>query len=249
METLYSCEGTAPVDLETSYQHAIQEDYANNPNSGVSDRTKRSIGTHSKFWAQHRTLKISFLSEHTKFINLVKSTIELWTPHINLNIEFVEKTEAADIRISDSKDLKGHWSNLGTDALSVPADKPTMHFDITETHSVSVWKSYILHEFGHALGLEHEHQHPDANIDWVTPVVYRTYKEQSGWPQEQTYDNIFKKLDRSKTTSAPYDQKSIMHYSFPAPLIWDNIAIPPNFTLSEKDISFIRSIYPPKEQA
>lgn len=33
----------------------------------------------------------------------------------------------------------------------------------------------VLHEFGHALGAIHEHQHPEAAIPWDKPKVYEYY--------------------------------------------------------------------------
>ena len=37
------------------------------------------------------------------------------------------------------------------------------------------FRSTTIHEFGHALGLNHEHKNPSAGIKWNKPVVYSDY--------------------------------------------------------------------------
>ncbi|MCE6979614.1 matrixin family metalloprotease [Pseudomonas frederiksbergensis] len=238
MTVINICAGVPSVDPERSYQAAAGEDRANTGSTGT--RSKRSIGAHTKFWAQHRTIDVAFLSSDLEFIEFAKEEISDWLPHINLTIRFVEGTKG-DIRISDSSELMGHWSYFGTDALTVPEDEPTLHIDTTD--QLLPLHVVMLHEFGHALGLHHEHQHPDANIDWNTPKVYAAF-ERPWLSKEAIYDNIFKKLERTEVRTGEYDKKSIMHYHFPAELIWDGTEYPLNKKLSEKDISFISSIYP-----
>jgi hypothetical protein len=238
MTIINMCAGVPSVDPQLSYQTAASEDRANTGSTGR--RSKRSIGNHSKFWAQRRTINVAFLSSNLEFIEFAKEEIGEWTQHINLIIRFVEGTEG-DIRISDSAELKGHWSCVGTDALTVPADEPTLHIDLTTREMP--FHVAMLHEFGHALGLEHEHQHPEANIDWNTPKVYEAF-ENAGHSKDTIYHNVFRTLERTDRQISPYDKKSIMHYNFPAELIWDGTDYPMNKKLSEKDISFISSIYP-----
>ncbi len=54
----------------------------------------------------------------------------------------------------------GSWSAIGTDVHNVNADKPTMMLDLKGYHH---WfrKYLVIHQFGHALGLDHEHQRQD----------------------------------------------------------------------------------------
>ena len=47
----------------------------------------------------------------------------------------------------------GSWSYIGTDALHIPKESKTMNLGFID-------RSTVMHEFGHALGLIHEHQSP-----------------------------------------------------------------------------------------
>ncbi len=50
------------------------------------------------------------------------------------------------------------WSVVGKDTLNVKEqDKPTMVLSLNG-HTHYIQESLVIHEFGHALGLEHEHQ-------------------------------------------------------------------------------------------
>jgi len=66
----------------------------------------------------------------------------------DLTFEFIDDYHAADIRISFTRDSA--WSMMGTDCHSVAPSQPTMNIG---------WMSarVIMHEFGHALGMIHEH--------------------------------------------------------------------------------------------
>ena len=55
----------------------------------------------------------------------------------------------------------GSWSKLGIEANDVKEGEPTMVLDLKDCRDDYHVKSTILHEFGHAYGLAHEHQHPD----------------------------------------------------------------------------------------
>ncbi|XP_071832922.1 protein SpAN-like [Apostichopus japonicus] len=65
-------------------------------------------------------------------------------------------------------------------------------------------KPRISHEFGHAIGLKHEHERPDRD----TYIQVRTENIKSG------FENAFNKLTSTtiNTYNVPYDYKSVMHY-------------------------------------
>ncbi|EJN30294.1 Astacin (Peptidase family M12A) [Pseudomonas sp. GM78] len=238
-DELHICGGLPPVDIDAAYD--TTPEYSD---SDGGMRIRRAFGLPSVYWPEAIRLKIGFLESDPELEDLFKSAVAQWTPHINLSIEYVINLTQADIRVAFGACRDGHWSRVGTDALTVPIEKPTMQIDFKEEHSDEIWIAIILHEFGHALGLQHEHQHPDANIDWHTPKVYKICKERHGWSEDTTRSNIFRKHKNIKALG-PYDQTSIMHYGFGKAFIWKGTAIPRPLTLSEKDKELISSIYPP----
>jgi hypothetical protein len=78
--------------------------------------------------------------------------------------------------------------------------------------------SVVLHEFGHALGLIHEHQSPANGIQWDRPAVIRDLSgPPNRWDPPTIEHNVFNKYT-SQTVSqfTQFDPESIMLYAFPS---------------------------------
>jgi hypothetical protein len=103
----------------------------------------------------------------------------------------------------------------------------------------------VLHEFGHALGLIHEHQNPEGGIDWNEPAVIADLsKPPNSWTEEQIRHNVLDHYPRDAVTSTTVDRLSIMMYPIPAAWTNDGFSADLNSDLSEKDVEFIRTVYP-----
>jgi hypothetical protein len=176
--------------------------------------------------------EIRKLSPEEAVKKIVKERIE---PIVNLNFEFVENN--GNVRISFDPE-KGAYSLLGTDCLH-SKEETTMNLGWLDAAT-------IMHEFGHVLGLIHEHQNPSGteSIDWNKEEVYKWANETQGWDHDTTYHNILQKYDHNQLNASNFDPKSIMLYFFAPELTNNHKGTNNNKRLSKEDVEYISKIYP-----
>jgi serralysin len=198
---------------------------------------------HSKRWATGRTLRVRFFNGDSTLRARVFRTAVEWTRHANVRL--VESGDRdAEIRIRFTSD-GASWSFLGTDAGRVSPNSHTMQFGwLTPTSSDEEVGRVVLHEFGHALGLIHEHQSPAASIPWDTTAVYDYYNRRYGWNRSMVDAQIFRRYSETSTQYSAFDSLSIMQYAVPEELTLGDYAVGWNSTLSGADTAFARTIYP-----
>lgn len=196
-----------------------------------------------KKWATGRTLKVRFLDGIVSLQTKVENLARQWSAVANISFDFGNHTDA-DIRISFTPG--GSWSYLGTDALVIPGNEPTMNYGwLTPSSSDDEISRVALHEFGHALSAIHEHQSPAADIPWDRDAVYAYYMgPPNGWTKEQVDRNIFNKYSRTLTNASEFDPESIMLYAIPNTLTIGDYEVGWNRILSATDKSFIGTVYP-----
>lgn len=198
-----------------------------------------------KNWQSGRTIKVRFMDNPPKKVrDKIEQYAHEWEQVANIKFSFGSDANA-QIRIT-CKLGDGSWSYLGTDALVIPKNRATMNYGwFVENTPDDEFSRTTLHEFGHALGAIHEHQHPIAGIPWNRPVVYDYYMQTQGWTKEDVDQQIFFKYDLNQTNSSQYDKGSIMHYAVPKELLLDPaFAVGWNRRLSATDKSFIKQVYP-----
>ncbi|HEX8224272.1 MAG TPA: hypothetical protein VF605_10700 [Allosphingosinicella sp.] len=199
-------------------------------------------------WKKGATVRIGFLDGTPEQQALVKKYAVGWIASgggaANLVFSWVPANKAA-IRISFA--YAGSWSVIGTSCKNVPKGQPTMNFGwlepgVTDEEAERV----ILHEFGHALGLIHEHQNPLGSINWNKPAVYQDLSgPPNNWARDKIDRNMFETYPPQKIRGTATDPSSIMMY--PIPASWVNPPSQPvglNSTLSATDREFIKKAYP-----
>lgn len=108
---------------------------------------------------------------------VVRAAFKKWKDiGIGISFQEVSDIDEAMVRIGfDHND--GSWSYVGRTILTISKAERTMNFgwDLTNDYGMTT----AIHEIGHTIGFEHEHQSPFTGIVWDTAAVY---KEFSGPP-------------------------------------------------------------------
>lgn len=210
---------------------------------GGGMRPRAAVET-MKLWENGRHLRVKFLDGVSDVQNKVAAIAKEWENLANLTLDFVN-SGASEIRISFAEQGFS-WSTVGTDALTEPSGAPTMNYGWLEpTTSLREYQRVVRHEFGHALGMIHEHQNPAAQgqIPWDKPKVYAHYAQQ-GWSPADVDSNLFEVYSEESTNHTTFDPTSIMEYAVPDSLTIGSYSIGWNTEFSPADIEFMRRQYP-----
>lgn len=237
------------ADVYSCVTDLVNDDKPKKPNS-------RAVFQSSKKWIPGQEIRVKFLDGDEYVREKVMENAEIWEEYANIDFVFVE-SGPAEIRISFTID-NGSWSYFGKDsAIQSKVKTPngvqfvrddsgaSMNFGwFNDKTSDKEFRRTTLHEFGHALGLHHEHQNKNQNIQWNEEAVYAYFAKQ-GWSREKTQSQVLKRYGNdSEISNGVYDPLSIMHYYYPPELIRGGQKIQENTELSENDKRIIEEMYP-----
>jgi hypothetical protein len=177
------------------------------------------------------TLRIRFIGGTNAQKAKAKEQADWWGQVANLKFLF-DDSPSAEIRISfDEND--GAWSYVGTDCRGIPVSEATMNLGFLDGGTAA-------HEFGHAIGLAHEHQNPSGGIEWNESVVINELAGSPNfWDEATARHNVLRKYAANQVNGTAFDKKSIMLYFFPGSWTTNGIGTEANEILSEMDKSFI----------
>jgi Astacin (Peptidase family M12A) len=226
-------------------------------------RQVRGVVARAVTWRPGQTIKVCFKSGTRGAQDRVVRVAREWMQYANVVFDFQEggiprRCQAdgrEDVKI-DFVDNKGWWSAYGTVSrqrdpsmnlqfLGVDTPRYTNGQPVPELEL----RRIILHEFGHALGMMHEHQSPnagcDSEINWEAAYQMGA---RMGWDKNMVHAQMRQLANAEEYNLTAVDRRSIMHYSL-APEIFtlgrnSKCWVPENNDLSEQDKRFIASIYP-----
>ena len=219
------------------------------PTADPAAGTSRAALALKNKWPRRSTINVAFLepADVATVENPIRIVVRTWTAPdtAKLRLVFVKDPAKADLRISFSH--PGSWSTIGTSCHAVVKDKPTMNFGwLNKDTNPQELRRVVLHEFGHALGLIHEHQSPATPIPWNKPKVIADLKSgPNNWDDATIQHNMFDAYAKEETNYSKLDTKSIMMYPIPASWVTDTKFVAGlNDDLSPTDRTFIHAQYP-----
>lgn len=191
----------------------------------------RGISPRGTTWINGSTLSVRFMGGNASEQAVAREQAGWWARVANIQIDFNNALNA-DIRVSFNPN-DGAWSYIGTDCKSIPLGEATMNLGFLDGGTAA-------HEFGHAIGMAHEHQNPAGGIQWNEPVVIAEMaKSPNFWSADMTRHNILRKYSVDQINGTDFDPDSIMLYFFPASWSLNGIGTKANDVLSGIDKAFI----------
>jgi hypothetical protein len=203
-------------------------------------RSIRAIIPIGKLWMNGSTLRVRFIGGTAAQQAKARQQAQWWTQFANLKFEFGNAPDA-EIRVTfDSSD--GAWSYVGTDNQGIPLNQPTMNLGFLDGGTPA-------HEFGHAIGLAHEHQNPAGGIEWNEAKVLQDLSgPPNNWTPAMIRHNVLNKYRVDQIKGTTFDPDSIMLYFFPGSWVKSGVGTNANEVLSSTDKAYIASAeaYPKK---
>lgn len=223
-------------------------------------RRVRGVIDRAKMWPMDSTLVICFRDGTQKARARIARMASEWTQYVGLRLDFGDmaspracsgkNTEEIKVDFYTSGPNAGHWSYIGVDSRQFAHSLNLAGFG---SDALPVpepeYRRIVLHEFGHALGFEHEHQSPAAHCEAeFDKDKLKAWANRMQWNAQDVQTNLADLQPSTSRVFTRHDTKSIMHYSLPEELFrggkTNKCWVDTNASLSEGDKAFAAQMYP-----
>lgn len=204
----------------------------------------RAAVLRAAMWDLGAQISIRFLGGSAALQKRVRDVAMEWTKVANLNFDF-RNDGPTDIRIAFIQG-DGSWSYLGTVCRQIAEPRATMNYGWLKDNSPEdELRRVVLHEFGHAIGLIHEHQNPEGGISWNRDAVIADLSgPPNNWNLATIENNMFRYYPPDAVVASPVDAGSIMMYPIPKAWTLDGFSAGLNSELSQQDKVLVGNAYP-----
>lgn len=228
----------APADAQEKSPTVIMESLPHHLQARLERRNRTifqasvSVGLQQvveklKTWKPGSTLRICFFGGPQDTRARIAKAASLWVANGNLKFDFGNMSDPRTcegdtfehIRIGYS--YQGYWSLVGRDSINEAAQLEQSMNLAKYDYNPPVepqFTAVVLHEFGHALGFHHEHQHPtigcEKEFDWDALYTYLG-GDPNNWSPEKVDHNMRRLDNDGKYTTTNPDLQSIMLYKLP----------------------------------
>lgn len=158
----------------------------------------------------------SFFGGSPKQHAKVDNVIQEWTWYANITFEkSTPKNSTATLRITFDPN-NGSWSCIGTSAKDRVGPAPTINLGWIGDNDTTTEREHgiTLHEFGHVIGLRHEHQSQarSSKIHLKEKETIKYYTNDQGWDKNTQLRNEVLDMYREDLLSnfSSFDPTSIM---------------------------------------
>ncbi len=223
--------------------------------------TNKAVINAVKVWtSEFPKIRVCFFAGSAAVRAKIAGIANQWTiGDAYIPLDFGSLSKPRDCKTNEPNHIRisfnhaGYWSLVGKDSFFLaPQDESSMNFEAFDSSppDESEFRATVLHEFGHALGLQHEHQNPFAKCqnEFNWDLIYKYLSgPPNNWSKATTDHNLRAINTEGLIATAP-DKTSIMLYSFSPEFFLQGADAtcysPPNTVLSAADKLLIAALYP-----
>lgn len=217
----------ASMNSNTYIERALQGNWTVDVDSRSGEEylipTNRAVGLSEVYYQPGDKMTIQIRGTR-EFEETVKNTlITKVFPYVNLVFEFVKQD--GDCLIDN------RWASGGV-CMGGGGKNPTLHLSNSTPF-------LTIHEFGHALGMQHEMRNPNIDLTWIVSALQQKYA--SG--NIDISSQILKPLDFDKVRALPFDKNSVMAYPLSGEYNKEGVDIMPSQEFTDIDKEWLRLTY------